>query len=173
MSKKTVFLSIAAIITILCVAPVSYGSKANDTLDVVQRIFPENVDAYFNTHRVGILITRCVWDSLLYRDPETWKYRPLLATSYKWLDNKTMEFELRKGVKFTDGSEFDADDVVFTMNWVADPKNGVKTQRNVNWIEKCEKLGKFKVKLYLKRVFPAALEYIAGMIPIYPSDYYA
>ena len=173
MFKKTGFLFIAAIIMVLCIVPAGFGGKANDTLDVVQRIFPENVDAYFNTHRVGILITRCLWDSLLYRDPETWKYRPLLATSYKWLDDKTLEFELRKGVKFTDGSDFDADDVVYTFNWVADPKNGVKTQRNVSWIEKCEKLGQFKVKVYLKKVFPAALEYIAGMLPIYPSDYYA
>ncbi len=173
MSKKTLFCSIAVIVMVLCIAPVSYGNKANDTLDVVQRIFPENIDGYFNTHRVGILITRCLWDSLLYRDPDTWKYTPLLATSYKWLDDKTLEFELRKGVKFHDGSEFDADDVVYTMNFVADPKSGVKTQRNVSWIKNAEKLGKYRVKVYLKKVFPAALEYVAGMIPIYPSDYYA
>jgi len=173
MSKNTLFCAIAVIVTILCFAPAGYGGKANDTLDVVQKFLPENVDAYFNSDRFGILITRCVWDSLLYRDPKTWEYRPLLATSYKWLDDKTMEFELRQGVKFHDGSEFDADDVVYTMNWVADEKNGVKTQRNVSWIEKCEKLGKYKVKLHLKKVFPAALEYLAGMVPIYPSDYYA
>jgi peptide/nickel transport system substrate-binding protein len=160
-------------VMVLCIAPVSYGGKANDTLEVVVDELPENFDGYYNGHRIGILITRCLWDSLLYRDPDTWKYEPLLATSYRWVDKLTMEFELRKGVKFHDGSEFDADDVVYTMNFVSDPTNGVKTQRNVNWIKKAEKLDKYKVKVHLKKVFPAALEYVAGMVPIYPSDYYA
>jgi peptide/nickel transport system substrate-binding protein len=43
----------------------------------------------------------------------------------------------------------------------------------VNWIEKCEKLGKFKVRVKTKKIFPAAPEYIAAVIAIYPHKYYA
>ena len=38
---------------------------------------------------------------------------------------------------------------------------------------KAEKLGPYKVKLYLKKPFPAALEYLGGNVPIYPNEYYA
>jgi len=49
-------------------------------------------------------------------------------------DGKTYAFRLRQGVKFHNGDEFDAEDVVYTLNWISDPKNAVKTQNNVNWI---------------------------------------
>ena len=83
-----------------------------------------------------------------------------------------MEFELRKGIKFHNGEKFDADDVVFTLNYMSNPDNKVLVQRNVNWIDHAEKLGPYKVKLKLKKPFPSALEYLAGNLPIYPKDYY-
>jgi peptide/nickel transport system substrate-binding protein len=63
--------------------------------------------------------------------------------------------------------------VVYTLNFVSNPDNKVLVQRNVNWIDRCEKLGPYKVKLYLKKPFPSALEYLAGNLPIYPNEYYA
>ena len=114
-----------------------------------------------------------VWDALLYRDPKTNEYLPNLATSYKWVDSKTLEFDLRKGVKFHNGEKFDADDVVFTMNYMGNPDNGAKPARNVNWWENAEKLGEYKVRLNLKKEFPAALEFLSGPLVIYPNEYYA
>ena len=50
-------------------------------------------------------------------DPDS-QMIPGLATSWKTIDDKTWEFKLRKGVKFHDGSELTADDVVFSINRV-------------------------------------------------------
>ena len=41
---------------------------------------------------------------------------PGLAESWKRLDERTVEFTLRKGVKFHNGDEMTADDVVFTFS---------------------------------------------------------
>ena len=57
----------------------------------------ESLDRYFNTAREGMIVSRQICDDLLYRDPDTLEYKPLLAKSYKWIDNTTMEFELRRG----------------------------------------------------------------------------
>jgi peptide/nickel transport system substrate-binding protein len=42
--------------------------------------------------------------------------QPGLAESWSALDGQTWEFKLRKGVKFHDGSTFDAQDVIATLN---------------------------------------------------------
>ena len=54
------------------------------------------------------------WDALVYRNPDTFKLEPLLATEWKMPDATTIDFTLRPGVKFHDGSPFTADDVVYT-----------------------------------------------------------
>src|SRR5437016_441459 len=48
---------------------------------------------------------------------------PDLAESFKVVDATTLEFKLRKGAKFQDGSDFNADDVKFTLERVADERN--------------------------------------------------
>ena len=133
----------------------------------------ENVDAYFNTNRTGIWFSRMVWDQLIYRDPATFEYHPLLAESWEALSPTSWRFKLRQGVKFHNGEAFDADDVVFTLNWVANKDNGVKVQRNVNWIDRAEKVDQYTVDLHMKRPFPQAFEYLSGPVVMYPNEYYA
>ncbi len=134
---------------------------------------PESIDPYFNNVRVGVILGQHVWDTLIYRDPTSGEYKGQLATSWAWTDDKTLDLELRQGVKFHNGEAFDADDVVYTLNFVAKPENKVVTQNNVDWIESAEKLGPYKVRIKLKRTFPAAIEYLAGPVVIHPNEYYA
>ena len=42
---------------------------------------------------------------------------PCLAESWKWIDEQTIEFRLRRGVTFQDGEKFDAEAV--KINWEA------------------------------------------------------
>ncbi len=63
-----------------------------------------------------------VFDKLVQMDADS-KLIPGLATSWKAIDDKTWEFKLRKGVKFTDGSELTAEDVVFSIDRVPNVPN--------------------------------------------------
>jgi peptide/nickel transport system substrate-binding protein len=157
----------------MLVTGAALADKANDTLRVAFTKELENVDSFFNSSREGVVLQRAIWDGLIYRDPITNEYKGNLATSWEWIDDKTLELKLREGVTFHDGSGFNADDVVATVNFVAKEENGVKTQRNVNWMESAEKIDQFTVRIKTKEVFPAAIEFLSGPVSMYPAEYYA
>ncbi|MDJ1159992.1 ABC transporter substrate-binding protein [Chelatococcus sp. SYSU_G07232] len=151
---------------------VAFAGKSDNTVRFAYDQAPESADPFFNNVRIGVIIGQHVWDTLVYRDPVTNEYKGQLATAWRWIDDRTLEFDLRQGVKFHNGEEFDADDVVYTLNFVAKPENKVVTQQNVSWIEKAEKVDKYKVRVTTKQVFPAAVEYLAGPVVIHPNEYY-
>src|SRR5215216_6044067 len=67
-------------------------------------------------------IAEHIFDKLVQMDPDS-RMIPGIATSWKTVDDTTWEFKLRKGVKFHDGSELTADDVVFSINRVPNIPN--------------------------------------------------
>lgn len=150
----------------------AWAGKANDTLVYASDTELVNISQYHNNVREGVIIATLVWDPLIHRDPKTGAYQPQLATSWTWVDPTTIDLDLRQGVTFHDGSPFTADDVVFTFNYVLKPEAKVVTKQNVEWMQSAEKLGDYKVRIHLKKPFPAALEYLAGPMPIYPAAYF-
>src|ERR1051325_9352263 len=101
-----------AILTALLATP-AIAQKSADTLRIVMRDALPNIDPYYNNLRTGVVMHHQGWDALVYRNPDTFKLEPLLATEWKQPDANTIEFTLRPGVKFHDGSTFSADDVVY------------------------------------------------------------
>ena len=150
----------------------AWADKAHNSIRFAYDQAPESVDPFFNNVRIGVIIGQHVWDTLVYRDPKTGEYKGQLATGWRQIDDKTIEFDLRHGVKFHNGQEFTADDVVYTLNFVSKPENKVVTQANVNWIDHAETVDPYKVRLVTKQVFPAAIEYLAGPVVIHPHEYY-
>jgi peptide/nickel transport system substrate-binding protein len=172
---KIAFLKTTAVTlaSVLLATGAALADQADDTLRVAFTKELENVDSYFNSSREGVVLQRAVWDGLIYRDPETNEYKGNLATDWEWIDDKTLELNLREGVTFHNGDAFDADDVVATINFVANEENGVKTQRNVNWMDSAEKVDEFTVRINTTDVFPAAIEFLSGPVSMYPAEYYA
>ena len=62
-----------------------------------------------------------VYDRLLDRDAKTFKPKPMLATSWKIVNDTTWEFTLRQGVKFHNGEPFTAASVKATIDYALDP----------------------------------------------------
>jgi len=161
-----------AAILALAVSP-ALADKKNDTLTWLSNSEPDNIDMYQNTLREGIILGRHIWDSLMEVDPDTGDFRPSLAKSYKWIDDTTIEFELRDDIVFHNGEKFDADDVVYTINYVADPANKIKSISRTKFLAGAEKVDPYKVRVKLKTPFPAAMQYLASVVVIYPNEYYA
>ena len=81
-----------------------------------------SIDPHYHVLTPNNNISEHIFDSLVAKD-EKQRMRPGLATSWKALDDTTWEFKLRRGVKFHDGSDFTAEDVVFSIERPAMVKN--------------------------------------------------
>jgi peptide/nickel transport system substrate-binding protein len=172
MKGSLAFVAAASAAALVVAAAPAWAGKKTDTLEMAYDQAPENVDVYYNNVRIGVILGQTVWDTLIYRDPVTHEYKGQLAKSWKQVDDRTLEFDLRQGVKFQNGEDFDADSVVFTLNYVADPANKAVTQENVRWIQKVEKVDKYKVRVVSKEPFPAAKDYLSTTLAIHPARYY-
>ncbi len=128
------------------------------------------VDATYDPKPETGLTSGSVYDNLIAFDRKSSKFMPLLAKSWSRVSPKIIEFKLRDDVKFHDGSEFDADDVVYTINWMADPKVKFRIKSRYFWIDKAEKVDKYTVRVHSKRPQASALMRLAISTPIYPSD---
>jgi peptide/nickel transport system substrate-binding protein len=148
------------------------AGKADDTLNWATDREIAVIDPYYNNTRELVVMGHLGWDALMFRNIEIGAFEPLLATGWEWIDNLTMEIDLREGVTFHDGTSFGSEDVVYTVNHVANPDNGVLTAENVSWMASAEALGPHKVRLHLAKPFPAALAYLANAVFIVPEGHY-
>src|SRR6187549_2685140 len=85
----------------------AHAQRAQDTVRVAVYQPVPIVDTIYNPSPETSLVANPVFDSLVHFDADKREYRPLLAKSWERLDPKTVEFKLREGVKFHDGSTFD------------------------------------------------------------------
>ncbi|MFC1665414.1 ABC transporter substrate-binding protein [Pseudomonadota bacterium] len=167
------FLTLAFIVASLGTIPAQADKASNTLVWATDREMTVPLVWWNSTTEMASMMHH-IFDTLIYRDPDTFEYKPLLAKSYKWIDNKTIEFDLRTDVVFHNGSKFDADDVVATYNNLIRKDAKVLARRFVGWIKSAEKLGDHKVRLNLGKPFPAALEYLSGTrMGIIPSEAWA
>jgi peptide/nickel transport system substrate-binding protein len=75
---------------------------------------PSTLDAQLVNDRNSRVVTGNIYEALLARD-EAGQVVPKLAESYENTTDSTWTFHLRDGVTFHDGTTFDADDVVFSI----------------------------------------------------------
>ncbi len=104
-------------------------------------------------------------------DPLTWKDErgviPWLADSWsKSYDAKTWTFYLHRGVKWSDGEPFTADDVKFTFDYV---KEHPQKWYGAAEVDHVEVLDPYTVRIHLKESRPAFIEDVAGSAVMIPE----
>src|SRR5579883_364835 len=96
-----------------------------------------SIDPHFHNLSPNTNVALHIFNPLILKD-EHQRLMPGLATEWKAVDDTTWEFKLRRGVKFHDGSEFTADDVVATLKripWVPNSPSSFRiyTQGITSW----------------------------------------
>jgi peptide/nickel transport system substrate-binding protein len=101
-----------------------------------------------------------VYESLVYYDKK-FDIEPMLATRWEQRSPTAMRFFLRRNVKFHDGSNFTADDVVFSINRAMDRLSNftIYTQG----IERAVKVDDFTVDIILSAPNPVLLRQLTEL----------
>jgi peptide/nickel transport system substrate-binding protein len=76
-----------------------------------------SIDPHFHNLTPNNNVANHIFEALVAKNPRG-QLRPGLAESWRPVDDLTWEFKLRRGVKFHDGSEFTAADVVYSLDRV-------------------------------------------------------
>lgn len=99
-------------------------AKPGGTIRVAQTMPAGAIDPVTVADLGGLAMLQQTGEFLVFSAPDL-SLQPMLALSWKPNDKADVwTFALRPGVKFHDGHAFAADDVVATMDRLADPKNG-------------------------------------------------
>ena len=93
--------------------------------------------------------------------------KPEIAESYTISDDKlNYDFKLKKGIKFHDGVELKAEDVVFTFKSLLDEKVNSELKPEYSEIKDVQAINDYEVKVTVKRPFPPLLDKLTmGIIP--------
>ncbi len=141
-------------------APTGSTSKHGDKLTVAIGIDPDNLDPAAQTTTTAQQIVDMMAEALVSIDSKG-NTIPLLATSWtNSPDGLSYTFTLRTGIKFTDGTAFDAKAVKFSLDRLLSPET-FKAQKGVlNVISQVDAVDDTHAKFTLKSQFPA---FVAAM----------
>lgn len=155
-------------LSILAAAPVFAGSHAMPTKGGELTVAIETDVRGFGSIKGGVfgqtgeIVARTMVEPLLDFDPETNTAKPLLATEWSHNDDQTVwTFKLREGVKFHDGSAFDANDVAHHYNRILDPANKSRSRTFIATIQKVVAVDDLTVEFHLAHAWQALLPYLA------------
>ena len=103
-----------------------------------------------------------IYEPLYIYNPISTEWVPWLATNYEWKnDNRKLLFSIRTGVKWSDGREFSAYDVAYTLNlWKQFP--ALDTRNAWDYLENVVAISDTLLEIDFKRVYVPGFEAIAG-----------
>jgi len=166
---KSRLFAVAAALLAAGLAQPAFAQKSKDTLRYPIAGGESVLDPYLAPSLFNEMWEGSVFDNLLGFDPETGRFLPLLAKSWAQPDPTTYEYELRDDVKWHDGQPVVADDVVYTLTYLTDPKVNLRYKASWAWVKSVEKLGPKKVRIRSKYPVPDGMMWMVQGTPIFPA----
>ncbi|MGL4573179.1 MAG: ABC transporter substrate-binding protein [Burkholderiaceae bacterium] len=116
----------------------------------------QTMDPYSRNEGVTNNMNEHIYDYLVGRDEKLEKV-PMLAEKWTQVDATTWRFNIRKNVKFHDGSALTADDVVFSYERAAHPNSQIANYARA--MGKPTKIDDYTVEFKLEKPNPILLEH--------------
>jgi peptide/nickel transport system substrate-binding protein len=110
------------------------SAASGPTLTVDLASYPASLDPGLQYDTESYSVYRNIFDQLLHRNPATEQVEPWLATSWKQDNATTWTFNIRKGVKFSNGEPLTAADAAYSIERILDPSFASQQEANFSAI---------------------------------------
>lgn len=153
--------------SLLSLLLLSAMSQAAD-IKIAMASDPETLDPHEQLSESVLQMSHLLFDPLV-RDTHDLKVEPRLAEKWEQVDERTLRFHLRKGVKFHSGREMNVDDVLFTwarLNESADFKGLFTAYEGIN------KVDDYTFDVVTKEPYPLVLSNMTYFF-VMDKDFYA
>ena len=164
MTKRSipiVYLALALAVALLVISwsGTVFADNRPDLVVAVNKL-PRGLEPTVQSGNVDVRVTYTIFDTLIRRDftrKNEYGANPLipsLATSWKRISPTTLELHLRKGVKFHNGSEFTADDVLWTFDKKRHRGKKAIIRRGYRYfghVDRIEKINDYAVRFVTKK----------------------
>jgi peptide/nickel transport system substrate-binding protein len=172
-----IFLLVLVVILTACGPSTTADAQpSGGTIVIALANAPVSLDPADHRSRESETVIRNMFDGLVTRDHVNGVHLEL-AESLTWTDDQTLEVKLRQGVKFHDGTEMTADDVVFTFeriildNQIEYPEPHTSPRKGlIAPLETIEKVDNYTVLMKFNGPWPPALQLLVHQ-QIVPKAY--
>jgi len=131
------------------------GTIHRDTLTVAIQREPKSLIPYESNDTGTDYTTSQVYETLIKYDDDL-NMIPGLAESWEQVDDTHYRFHLRENVKFHNGDDFTADDVLYTFQQIVNSKAAASTMGPID-IENCKIEDNHTIVIALTKAYPAFL----------------
>ena len=138
---------------VLLVSATFAGPVLSEELTIGLASEPTAIDPHFHNLGPNNAMARHIFDRLILQN-ELQQLKPGLAVSWAPIDDLTWEFKLREGVKFHDGSDFTADDVVCTWERAPNVPNSPSSFATYTKGKTVEKIDDYTVHFKSEAPYP-------------------
>ncbi len=163
--RHFILLTILSVLFVSIATACSKDAKKPTTLVYGLTLSPSGIDPHLNaSSELGIPLAS-VYDTLVFRDPETGEFVPGL--SERWSispDGLTYTFSLRHDVTFHDGTPFNAQAVEANLDYVTDPDHhSQKAAFMLGPLQDVEIIDDYTVALHLTEPFAPLLDSLSDV----------
>jgi len=155
----------------VALCPLAAGAAPAGRVVIAQGVDPTTLDMMNQQETPATVIGKHIFDTLVERDQDL-KIVPALAAELPKLVSPTVwEVKLRKGVKFHNGEDFNAESVKFSLERV---KSGLRGSSSFAPVDRVEIVDPYTVRVHTKKPWPIFTNAMTfGSAAMYPPKEYA
>src|SRR5438132_446142 len=158
----------ASVASTVAASPTPSGPVGKLTIATSSDI--ESLHPYLGANIVSISARMNMFDNLIERDYDG-KIVPGLAESWT-VSGQTVEFKLRKGVKFHNGEDFNADVVKFSFDTMKSDELKAPAASLFGAVTDFKVVDPYTVDMVLSRIDASLIDVLAKNLSMLPPSYY-